>query len=136
MTKLDVGPFKLTVDLRSGVVISRDAGTLSLAAANGKDLIDLMLWVMGVESMKVLPGRLSCGNFLCKFNKGKTKERTMEIRNTLKEEVGVTFTFLEGDKLIETIKAGLQIFVDSTTLQGPPRAHSNIESRDIAVDGR
>lgn len=130
---IQIGPFKVIVNLLEGVTISKEEGNLKIPPADCESLIQLLMYVMAVESLKVLPSKLSNKNYQAKFR----KNRNIEIVNTLfPNEKGLDITFAEGDNLIEAFKTGIRNFTDSTTLQGPPKSMVSLSYKEVPQDGR
>ncbi len=132
-TNIQIGDFKVFINLLEGINISKDEGTLKLTPSDAEQAITLMTCVMGVETMKVLPAKLNSNHYQAKFQKG----RKIEVLNTSHPTIkGVVIDFKDGDDLILAIKTGIRSFVDSTTLHGPPRSISHLPSREVAQEGR
>lgn len=132
-SNLQIGPFKIFINLTEGINISKDDGTLKLIPSNSNDAVNLMICVMGVESIKALPSKLNSGVYQAKFQKG----RKIEILNTMYPDIkGIVISFIEGDDLILAIKTGIRNFIDSTTLQGPPRSTAYFPVKEVAQEGR
>lgn len=111
------GPFIAEVNIRDGIIIKRDKSFLQLSAAEADTLLDAILTVMRIESYPLLPSKLSVPPFICRFY----ANRTMEMVRQENLDLGIPFSFIEGDDFIWIVTQAKNQYIDSTNRVGPSR---------------
>lgn len=128
------GPFVADVSIRDGIVLRRENARLQISAAEVEPLIGFLCSIMAVEGFAVLPSRLQSSPFEALFKPNRTVElRRFEMHP---DAAGLSFTFIEGDKLINLAKLAGAKLVDRTTIRGRVQSFSAYKTPDTPIDGR
>ena len=132
MEVLKVGPFEVRVT-NSNFTIERGDGSVSMIPGEGASAVNVILHSVTMESMKVLPEKISHTPFEVRF----TPERVLYLARKDRTRETVAFKFDEGDSLVEAIKQGASKLKDIGTIQSAPGGGvSHYQKGDTIVEGR